>query len=393
MKEFIVMMASMMSLVAISIDATLPALGVIGVDLNVSNPNHSQYVIVFMFFGLTIGQLISGPLSDAIGRKRILYIGLAIYVVGCLISYGAQDLTTMLIGRFVQGLGVSGPYISAVAIVRDKYTGRDMARIMSLVMVIFILVPAIAPSLGQAILYFSSWHSIFAFYIVYGLAVLTWISIRLEETLPPEKRIPFSIKNLKHGFIEIVSSRATVCYTVCMGVCFGGLIGYLNSSQQIFQDQFKVGEMFSVYFGVLALVLGVASLVNSRFVQQLGMRHIAKRAIIGMIAVSTLFLAVNLLVPEVKLWMFLGYTAVIFFCFGLMFGNFNAMAMEKMGHIAGIASAIIGATSSAMSMVLGATIGQLYNGTLVPMTLGFFTLGIIALVMMMTAEGRKFESE
>jgi MFS transporter, DHA1 family, multidrug resistance protein len=392
MNSFIILMASLMSIVAISIDAMLPALGVIGKDLAITNANHAQYIIGFIFFGMTIGQLICGPLSDALGRKKILYVGLTLYTIGSTICFTSTSLAMMLLGRFIQGLGVSGPYVSAVAIVRDKYSGRDMARIMSLVMVIFILVPAIAPSLGQAILLFSSWRAIFLFYIMYAIVILLWIYFQLEETLPPEKRIAFNPANLVHGFKEILQNRMTVCYTMCMGICFGSIIGYLNSSRQIFQDQFHTGKLFTVYFGLLALVIGAASFVNSHFVQKYGMRHICKRAMITIVATSAVFLAVNLVLP-VQLWMFLLYAAILFFSFGMMFGNLNSIAMEPMGHIAGIASAIIGASSSAVSMVLGALIGQLYNNTLIPITLGFLLLGILSVITMWYAEGDKFASE
>lgn len=385
MNEFTIMIASLMSVVALSIDAMLPALGVIGNDLAVVNPNHTQFIIGFIFLGMTLGQLVCGPLSDAIGRKRILYYALSIYFVGSVICFFAPSLKVMLVGRFLQGIGVSGPYVAAVAIVRDKFSGRDMAKVMSLVMMIFILVPAIAPALGQGLMMVFSWRAIFVLYIVYAAAVLTWITFRLEETLPVSHRIPFNLVNMKHGLFEIVRNRRTVCYTICMGICFGSFIGYLNSSQQIFQVMFGTGKMFIVYFGCLALLFGLASLTNSRFVQKLGMRHICIRSVLGVVAASALFLIVNLTMP-VQLWMFMCYVAVMFFCFGLMFGNLNSLAMEPMGHIAGIASAIIGASSSAISMSLGALIGQMYNDTLIPMTVGFLSLGLLSLKLMYFAE-------
>jgi DHA1 family bicyclomycin/chloramphenicol resistance-like MFS transporter len=392
MKEFIVLMASLMSIVAISIDATLPALGYISKDLAIDNPNHAQYIIGFIFIGMAIGQLICGPLSDAMGRKRVLYFGLGVFMAGSAVCFFAQNLTVMLFGRFIQGLGVSGPYVSSVAIVRDKYSGRDMARIMSLVMMIFILVPAIAPSLGQALMLISSWRIIFALYIVYAIVIIIWLHFRLEETLKPENRIKFSFRNFAHGFGEIMRNRTTVCYTICMGICFGSFLGYLTSSQQIFQNHFKTGEMFTIYFGILALVLGVASFANSYFVQTLGMRFICKRSILAVIISSAVFLVLDYAV-EIQLWMFMCYAAILFFCFGLVFGNLNSIAMEPMGHIAGMATAIIGCFDSVVSTILGAVIGQLYDNTLVPMTLGFLVLGVISIGVMACAEGRKFAKE
>ena len=388
-KEFTILTATLMSIVAISIDALLPALGIIANDFAVQDANQVQLLISALFLGMALGQLLCGPLSDALGRKPILYTGLAVYFLGTFICLFATDLTTLLSGRFIQGLGVAGPYISAIALVRDQYKGRDMAKIMSLVMMIFILVPAIAPSVGQGILFFSDWHGIFVLYLGYALLILAWITFRLSETLPKEKRIPFTRKGFIAGFKEVVTNKATASLTLCMGLIFGCLIGYLNSSQQIFQELFQTGNMFSVYFGLLALVLGVSSLVNSRFVERLGMHFIATRAFQAIIVSSAGFLALQFIVPEIHLWLFLLYAAILFFSFGLIFGNINAMAMEPMGHVAGIASAVIGSVSSIMSITIGTTIGQLYNGSLLPMTMGFLLMGSCALALMLYAETQR----
>lgn len=383
-KEFTLLMALLMSVVAISIDALLPALGVIAGDLRLANPNHAQFLIVGIFIGMAVGQLIAGPLSDALGRKPILYGGIALYLVGSLICYSANTLDGLLLGRIVQGLGVSGPYVSAVSIVRDKFSGRQMAKIMSLIMIIFMAVPAIAPSVGQAVLLYTTWHGIFVLYMVYAVVIGTWIFFRLEETLPKEKRIPFHIPNILDGFRQVFTNRVTICYTVCMGLCFGGLMGYLNSSQQIFQDQFGAGKMFSVYFGGLAVMIAISSLFNSQLVEKLGMRFLSSRSYMAIVAASAAFLALHAF-ADIQLWMFLVYAAVLFFCFGLIFGNMNALALEPMGHIAGIAAAITGSVSSVMSLTLGAVIGQMYNGTVVPLTGGILVLGLAALGMMKLA--------
>jgi len=387
-KEFTVLVALLMSIVAISIDALLPALGVIGADLNISHPNQAQYVISALFLGMALGQLICGPLSDACGRKPVLYAGVGLFLVGSIICFFAQSLEVILIGRFIQGLGVAGPYISAISLVRDQYSGRQMAKIMSLVMMIFIMVPAIAPTLGQAILLFASWHYIFVLYGVYALAIALWIFFRLNETLPKANRIPFTAKGFFDGFKEVLSNRTTLGYTLCMGLFFGSFIGYLNSSQQIFQVQFATGQMFAVYFGGLALVLGFSSMVNSRIVVRLGMRYICNRAVIGIVVSSAAFLQLNYLI-EIQLWMFVIYASILFFCFGLVFGNLNALAMEPMGHVAGIASAIIGAVSSILSMTIGTSIGQLYDNNLMPIAAGFLVMGCLAFVIMQIVVTKK----
>jgi MFS family permease len=281
--------------------------------------------------------LICGPLSDATGRKKVLYGGILLFLAGTVLCYGATDIQTLLLGRFIQGLGVSGPYVSAISIVRDKYAGNDMARIMSLVMMIFIMVPALAPSLGLAVMWIGDWRDIFVLYVFYALMIGVWIFFRLEETLPQQNRIALSTKGFAVGFREVISNVPTVCYMICMGLFFGSFIGYLNSSQQIFQEMFQTGDLFSLYFGLLAIVFGISSLVNSQLVQKLGMHYLAKLAIWGIILSSALFLVVHLNL-NITLWIFMCYAAVLFFCFGLVFGNVNAMAMEPMGHVAGIAA-------------------------------------------------------
>lgn len=386
--EFTLLVALMMSIVAISIDALLPALDAIRAEIVLSNPNQAQLVVSALFFGMAIGQLICGPLSDATGRKKVLNGGIALFLAGTAVCYFSKDINTLLLGRFIQGLGVSGPYVSAISIVRDKYSGNDMARIMSLVMMIFVMVPALAPSLGQAVLWLGSWRDIFLLYVFYALLIVLWIYCRLEETLPKAHRIPMSKKGFAEGFKEVISNVPTVSYMICMGLFFGSFIGYLNSSQQIFQDLFKTGELFTLYFGLLAIVFGASSLVNSRLVQKWGMQRLSGSAVWGIIASSALFLLLHLGV-EIQLWMFLLYAAVLFFCFGLVFGNINAMAMEPMGHVAGIAAAIIGATSSIMSMFIGTVIGQMYNGTLIPVTAGFFIFACISMAILAFANRYK----
>jgi len=380
-KEFIALIASLMSIVAMSIDAMLPALGVISNDIHLQHPNQAQYIISALFLGMAIGQLICGPFSDATGRKKVLYLGVLLFLIGSTICFFAEDLNTMLVGRFIQGLGVSGPYVSAISIVRDQFSGNQMAKVMSFVMLIFIMVPALAPSLGQSILLFASWRFIFVFYIVYAIFISLWIFFRLEETLPKEKRIAFTAEGFFYGFKEVLRNRTTMSYTICMGLFFGSFIGYLNSSQQIFQVQFETGKLFTVYFGLLALIFGAASLVNSQLVEKLGMKLICDYAILAIIVFSAAFLLLHA-VTHIQLWMFLVYAAILFFSFGLIFGNLNAMAMEPMGHVAGIASAVIGSLSSILSMSLGTFIGQLYNNNLIPIVTGFLVLGGISLLIM-----------
>lgn len=387
-REFTAFVAILMSLVAISIDALLPAFGFIVSALDVSDPNRVQLVISALFLGLAMGQLVCGPLSDAFGRKPVLFVALSVYFIGTVVCYFASSLEMLLFGRWIQGLGVAGPNIAAVSLVRDRYKGREMARIMSLVMMIFIMVPTLAPALGQGILLIADWRAIFVMYFVYASLILVWIYFRLSESLPADKRIPFRAARLAAGFREVLSNRSTTSLMVCMGMVFGCLIGYINSCQQIIQVQFGAGKMFSVYFGMLALLLGVSSMCNSRLVEKLGMHFIASRAF-GMIVVSSLTFLVLQQFIDVSLWMFLLYAATLFGSFGFIFGNLNAMAMEPMGHLAGIASAVIGSTSSLMSISLGTLIGQLYDGSVMPITTGALILGSLAWLLLQYANSHK----
>lgn len=391
-KEFTALTATLMSIVAISIDALLPALGIITQDFQIQNPNQTQLLIGALFLGMASGQIIAGPLSDALGRKPVLYAGLAVYFIGTLVCFFAPSFEVLLAGRIIQGLGAAGPYISAVSLVRDQYKGREMAKVMSLVMMIFILVPALAPTLGEMILLVTNWHGIFIMYGIYALIILTWISFRLEETLKPAQRIPFTRAGFLAGFKEVISNKSTISLTFCSGIMFGCLIGYISSAQQIFQVQFETGKLFSVYFGGLALLVGVSSLVNAKIVGRMGMHLISKRAFSAIIINALIFLVIQAFV-DVQLWMFLIFAGILFFCFGLLFGNINAMAMEPMGHVAGIAAAVIGSISSIMSNIVGTSIGQMYDNTLMPMTISYILLFSVALALLYYAEQQTKKNE
>ena len=384
-KGFIVLIATMMSIVALSIDAVLPALGMIGTDLKIQNPNQAQFIISMIFAGMAIGQLFNGPLSDAIGRKKVLFSGLSIFIIGSIICALSQTIEMMLFGRFIQGFGAAGSQITAISVIRDKFSGRFMARVYSLVMMIFIMVPTIAPAIGQGILYIGSWHNIFAFYIAYACVVMVWAHFKLEETLAVEKRIPLNLKNIIHGIKTVFTTRSTVFYTIAMGCSFGCFLSYLSSCQQIFQVQFGVGEMFVVFFGLQATAIGVSSFLNSRLVERLGMRAICFRAFSAVSLISLAFLGMHFVI-DIQFWMFFVYVVVILFNFGLIFGNLNALAMEPMGHIVGIAAALINAGSTAISITLATIIGQLYDGSLIPIISGFVVLAAMAIFFMRLAE-------
>ena len=385
--EFIVMAALLMALPALSTDAILPALDLIGTELGQNSPQDLQLVITVMFAGLSIGQIFYGPLSDQLGRKRTMVFGIVLFFIGNLVSAFAESFSILLLGRLLQGLGVAGPRIVLIALVRDLYAGRDMARIMSFVMGIFIFVPAIAPILGQSMALVSGWRSVFIATMLLGLIGCVWLLVRQDETLPPERRVPVSPKSLAHGLGIIFSTPSCFGYMVAAGVIMGPFILYISTAQNLLQTTYGLGESFPFYFAGLALSIGVASFLNSRLVMKLGMRFLARSALTGLICLSCLALALSYpmhFVPD--LWMFLVLFSPLFFCLGLLFGNMNALAMEEVGQVAGFASAAIGAVSTFLGMGIATVMGQLYDGTILALGSSFAVAGTVTLMITYATE-------
>lgn len=370
--EFIVLMAALMSMVALSIDAMLPALGIIGQDLNVANANDSQLIISSVFLGMAFGLIIYGPISDSFGRKKAIYLGVGIFLIGCLISIFAQDFEHMLIGRVLQGFGAAACRVVTIAMMRDKYDGKEMAKIMSLIMMVFIMVPALAPSVGQLILFVADWHGIFVVLFILALASVIWLHTRQDETLAVEKRAPFSLTNIKRGMIETIKHPESRTYTLGAGIMFGAFVGYLSSSQQILQVQYGTGELFSLYFGALALAIGFSSFANSKLVMKMSMQTLCIAALSVVFSTSIVFFIYAEFVNENPgLLSFMLYMLSTFFCFGILFGNFNSLAVHPLGHIAGVATSVISTVQTLISVMVGSYIGQHYDGTIIPLILGF----------------------
>ena len=384
--EFVALMALMTSIVALSTDAMLPALPIIGGDLGVEFANDNQLVISAVFLGLAVGQIFFGPVSDTIGRKPAISIGFAIFAAGCILSIVATDFNTMLVGRVLQGVGAAGPRTVAIAVVRDQYAGREMARILSFVMTIFILVPIVAPLLGQGILYVGNWRGIFFLFLALAVVAFLWLTIRQPETLPRNRRQQFSLSRIGRATIEVCSTRLVIGSTLATGAIFSAMIGYLTSSQQIFQGSYEVGNLFPVFFAVLAVAIGVASIVNARLVMRLGMRKLTVWSLSAMTVMSALFFVIAMSFGGVPpLWSFMLYGLPTFFCMGVLFGNLNAMAMEPLGHIAGVGSAVIASLTGFISLLIGSIIGRSYDGTVLPLVGGYGVLAAAALVLVIWA--------
>ena len=376
--EFIALIAVLTALVAMSIDTMLPAVGAIATELHASHPNDRQFIVLFFFLGLTFGQLIFGPLSDSVGRKPTIFSGLIIYAVGSLLCLFATNYPMMMAGRLVQGFGAAAPRVAALAMVRDGAKGADMARIMSFVMSIFMLVPILAPSIGQVVLYVANWRYIFGGLLVAaGLAAL-WLHLRQAETLAPENKRPISVAELWSGAREVFSNPIAMGYTLASGFIFAAFTCYLGTSQQIFAEQYQQGDKFALWFGGLAVAIAVAMIVNGNLVRKLGMRAISKQAMRGFLVVWFSLLGFTFLYGGHPPLPILGiFLLGSFFCSGLLFGNFNSIALEPMGHIAGMAAAISGFVSSLMGVIFGGFAGRLYDGTLYPITIAFVIFGVL----------------
>ena len=376
--EFIALIAVLTAMVAMSIDTMLPAVGTIAADLHAANPNDRQFIVLFFFLGLTFGQLFFGPMSDAVGRKPAIYSGLVLYVAGSLLCLFSMNYPMMIIGRLLQGLGASAPRVAALAMVRDGAKGADMARIMSFVMSVFMLVPIFAPSIGQLVLYIASWRYIFAGFVVAAVVAAAWLYLRQGETLAPENRRPISVAELWSGAVEVCRNPIAIGYTLASGFIFSAFISYLGTCQQIFAEQYGQGDKFALWFGGLAIALAIAMILNGNMVRKIGMRAITKQAMRGFLVVWFCLLGFTLLYAGHPPLPVLGvFLLGSFFCSGLLFGNFNSMSMEPMGHIAGMAAAISGFLSSLMAVVLGGIVGRFYDGTLYPLTFAFVVFGLL----------------
>lgn len=390
--EFVALIAMMMALNALAIDMMLPALPAIGDALGVATENSRQWVITAYLLGFGGAQLIYGPLADRYGRKPVLMAGLSLYVLFSALAAFAPSFELLIAARVGTGLGAAALRVLAVSIVRDRYSGRTMARVMSLSFLVFLGIPILAPAFGQLILTVAPWPWIFGVLAVAGSAFALWAALRLPETLHVENRMPIRVGRIAGAFREAVSHRRAIGYTLAMTCITGSLFGFINSSQQIFFDVFNAPGLFTVVFAGIAGGIAVASLLNARLVERLGSRLISHTALLGFIAMSAIHVVVAVTGHE-TIWSFALLQGLTMFCFGFVVGNFGAMAMEPMGHIAGTASSAQGFISTTGGASLGFLIGQQFNGSATPMTVGFLALGLAALGFVLFAErGRLFKA-
>ncbi|MDN5215846.1 multidrug effflux MFS transporter [Fulvivirgaceae bacterium BMA12] len=388
--EFIALMAFLMSNVALSIDAVLPGLKAIGLSIHNTNSADLQLIITMIFLGLGIGELIFGTLSDSFGRKPVVYHGLVVFIMASILCVTASSLQTMLVGRIMQGIGLSAPRTISIAIIRDTYNGNYMARIMSFITAIFILVPMIAPIAGQLILNHFDWQAIFYFQLMFAIITIVWFGSRQRETLPKEKRVKFAKTLFRDGLKEFFKFRPTIIYTLVSGLMEGAFILYLSTSRQIFQDQYHLLETFPYVFAAISFVLGVATFFNGSLVLRYGMRKLVVWALYLFCFSSLIYLFLFFRSGNPRLMILLLFLFLQFLSLGFIFGNLSALAMRPIGHIAGIGAAVFTVLSTVVAVPVALLIGPHIITSVVPLFAGFLCCGLCALLLLrLSTPGKK----
>lgn len=391
--EFVGLLASFMAINAAAIDIFIPAMQEIGRSLDVADPNSRQLIVTSYLMGFAAAQLFFGPLADRFGRRPVLLAGLTIFLAATVASAFVFDYRILLACRFVQGVGGAATRVIAFSVVRDTYSGRQMASTMSLVMMVFMAMPILAPNIGQIILLFGSWRAIIWGTAAFGLLIMIWAMMRLPETLNPDDRRPLTVRRILGAIRIVVTTRSAFCYTLASSLMFGVLMGYINQAEQIFTERFALGRSFTLWFAATAILMAGVAFVNSRLVQRLGMRRLSHGALLAFIAIAALHFIVVLAVGNAQpFWLFYILVVPMFCCFGFINTNFNALAMEPLGHVAGTASSIIGFCQTMLGGVCGGILGYFYDGTLGPLLAGYLILGGLALGLVFVAErGRLFD--
>ena len=380
--EFVSLMAFLMSIVALAIDALLPALNQISSDIGIQNTTDNQLLITMIFLGLGFGQLFFGPISDSIGRKPVVFMGFGVFIIASFICINATDLNTMIFGRILQGIGLSAPRTISVAIVRDSYSGDYMARIMSFITVVFILVPIVAPAMGKFVLDHYNWQAIFYIQLLFTILVSIWFWIRQPETLLENQRVRFSSHIFSDGFKELMKYKRTIGFTIISGFITGSFMVYLSTAQQIFQIQYQLTDEFPFIFAALAISVGSATFLNGTLVLRYGMEKLVSIALVAFFIISITYVVVFYNSPNPDIYTVLTFFGLQFFAIGFLFGNLRALAMEPVGHIAGIASSITGFISTMMAVPISAFIGKYVTTTALPLFIGFTICGLMSIMIL-----------
>ncbi|MFX0544210.1 multidrug effflux MFS transporter [Roseovarius sp. S1116L3] len=388
--ELIILIASLMALNAAAIDIFIPALQDIGAALGVDSENQRQFVISSYLAGFGAAQLIYGPLSDRFGRRPILFFGLGLYFLAAFAAAFAPTFGILLALRATQGIGAAATRVIAITVVRDSFGGRRMASVMSLVMMIFMAIPVIAPNIGQIIMLFGSWQEISIVVAAFSFAVLVWSALRLPETLHPEDRRALTLRHTAQAFRLVLTNRTAFGYTMASATIFGVLFGFINQAEQIYTEIYDIGPVFTLYFSGVAIFMAAASFLNSRLVERFGMRRLSHAALIGFCLLNGFHLLLgSAMGGATPFWLFYILVIPTFGLFGFIGTNFNALAMDPLGHVAGTASSVLGFGQTLGGGLLGAIIGYAYNGTIIPLFAGFLVLSLCSLGMVLIAERGK----
>lgn len=382
--EFVALLALLFATIALSIDAMLPALPDIAAALSPDAPNKAQLVITSFVFGMGLGTLFAGPLSDAFGRKSVIIAGFALYILAAAACWASPSLETLLIARVVQGIGASAPRTVAIAMVRDMFKGREMAQIMSFAMMIFTLVPAVAPLMGQGITALAGWQAIFVALIGFAMLVMTWLALRQPETLPRDQRHPLSISGLARASVEVMSHRVVLISIAAQTLTLGMLFAALSSMEGIYAQHFDRADSFPLWFGFVAVLSMGGSILNARLVMRVGMRGMVKATYAALLVVTLIYLALvalHALPLNVEFAAHILWSIVLFAVMGLTLGNLSALAMEPLGHIAGLAASVTSAIATVASVVLAVPVGLMFDGTQLPLLIGVAVYGAIALLL------------
>lgn len=387
--EFVALMAALMSIVALSIDALLPAISHIGVSINSMDPTDNQLLITMIFLGLGLGQLFFGPLSDTFGRKPMVYLGFTIFAIASIVCILASSLELMIVGRIFQGIGLSAARTISISIIRDTYSGDYMAKIMSFVTAFFILVPVVAPAIGKTILDASGWQAIFYMQLFFALIVGLWFWKRQPETLRPEYKIPFTGHIFKDGLKELLKYRDTIAFTMISGLITGAFLVYLSAAQHVFEDQYGLVEEFPYIFAGLAISIGLSTLLNGTLVLHFGMYRLSLIALMVFCAIALLYVGFFWGSTNPSMPVLVSFLSMQFFCLGFMWGNFRSIAMEPIGHIAGIGAAITGFISTLLSIPIAAYVGSFVQDRVLPMFMGLAACGLLSLGIFITTSRKK----
>lgn len=379
--EFVALMAALMSIVALAIDAILPAISNIGEAIQSYDSTDNQLLVTMIFLGLGVGQLFFGPISDSFGRKPVVYLGFSIFLVASIICLIAPSLEIMVVGRILQGIGLSAPRTISISIIRDTYHGDYMAKVMSFVTAFFILVPVVAPAIGKLILDAAGWQAIFYVQMVFVFVVALWFWKRQEETLHPEYKIPFTRHVFVDGLKEFMKYKETIAFTLISGLVTGAFLVYLSSAQHIFEDQYALKEVFPYIFAGLAISIGMSTFLNGTLVMRFGMRKLSLMATIVFCLVALTYTLLFLNSPNPSIYILVGFLSIQFFCLGFMWGNFRSIAMEPIGHIAGIGAAINGFISTVLSIPIATFIGEFVKNSVWPLFAGLAICGMCALAI------------